>query len=278
MSFSLDSVGIKNHTIVSIRKYDKIKSTKTEDEETEPDLKVLIQQINTRLEKIEKGAPENSDAQGYSDTSGYTGAPRFNNPSGYSGARGSQPYRGGYRGNNRGYRGYNRGFQPRYNNPNFTPNTNYNKDIPIICRRYKTVKTPPKPKPRLKPIKSPQKPKSDTDTSDLASESSSEDECYFVPDMTTDSAPTSTGDTVALQEVEIEQDTTESVGDAQSDIQEIRDDSELGSASGNDESSHDLLHADETVQSDHSDALDDLVLTPIHYLEGRVVLGENQSG
>ncbi|VDH93388.1 Hypothetical predicted protein [Mytilus galloprovincialis] len=124
------------------------KSTKTEDEETEPDLKVLIQQINTRLEKIEKGAPiytgapENSDAQGYlgvqgySDTSGYTGAPRFNNPSGYSGARGSQPYRGGYRGNNTGYRGYNRGFQPRYNDPNFTPNTNYNKDIPIICRRY----------------------------------------------------------------------------------------------------------------------------------------------
>ncbi|CAG2222552.1 unnamed protein product [Mytilus edulis] len=191
MSFSLDSVGIKNHTIVSIRKYDKIKSTKTEDEETEPDLKVLIQQINTRLEKIEKGAPiytgapENSDAQGYSDTSGYTGAPRFNNPSGYSGAR------------------------------------------------------------------------------DLASESSSEDECYFVPAMTTDSAPTSTEDTVALQEVEIEQDTTESVGDAQSDIQEIRDDSELGSASGNDESSHDLLNADETVQSDDSDALDDLVLTPI---------------
>ncbi|CAG2241478.1 unnamed protein product [Mytilus edulis] len=135
----------------------------------------------------------------------------------------------------------------------------------LLLDLYKTVKTPPKPKPRLKPIKSPQKPKSDiiTDTSDLASESSSEDECYFVPDMTTDSAPTSTGDTVALQEVEIEQDTTESVGDAQSDIQEIRDDSELGSASGNDESSHDLLHADETVQSDHSDALDDLVLTPI---------------
>ncbi|CAG2192968.1 unnamed protein product [Mytilus edulis] len=241
------------------------KSTKTEDEETEPDLKVLIQQINTRLEKIEKGAPENSDAQGYSDTSGYTGAPRFNNPSGYSGARGSQPYRGGYRGNNRGYRGYNRGFQPRYNNPNFTPNTNYNKDIPIICRRYKTVKTPPKPKPRLKPIKSPQKPKSDiiTDTSDLASESSSEDECCFVPAMTTDSAPTSTEDTVALQEVEIEQDTTESVGDAQSDIQEIRDDSELGSASGIDESSHDLLNADETVQSGDSDALDDLLLTSI---------------
>ncbi|CAC5358294.1 unnamed protein product [Mytilus coruscus] len=125
------------------------KSTKTEDEETEPDLKALIQQINTRLEKIEKGAPiytgapENSDAQGflgaqgYSDTSGYTGAPGFNNPSGYSGARGRQPYRGGYRGNNRGYRGYNRGFQPRYNNQNFNPNTNYNKDTPIICRRCK---------------------------------------------------------------------------------------------------------------------------------------------
>ena len=129
-------------------------------------------------------------------------------------------------------------------------------------------------------MKSPPKPKSDiiTDTSDLASESSSEDECYFVPAMTTDSAPTSTGDTVALQEVEIEQDTTESVGDAQSDIQEIRDDSELGIASGNDESSHDLLHADETVQSDHSDALDDLVLLRYLHLEGRVVLGENQSG
>ncbi|CAG2217225.1 unnamed protein product [Mytilus edulis] len=112
-------------------------------------------------------------------------------------------------------------------------------------------------------MKSPPKPKSDTDTSDLASESSSEDECYFVPDMTTDSAPTSTEDTVALQEVEIEQDTTESVGDAQSDIQEIRDDSELGSASGLEESSHELLNADETVQSDDSDALDDLVLTPI---------------
>ncbi|CAC5400282.1 unnamed protein product [Mytilus coruscus] len=118
-------------------------------EDTEPDLKALIQQINTRLEKIEKGAPiytgapENSDAQGflgaqgYSDTSGYTGAPGFNNPSGYSGARGRQPYRGGYRGNNRGYRGYNRGFQPRYNNQNFNPNTNYNKDTPIICRRCK---------------------------------------------------------------------------------------------------------------------------------------------
>ncbi|CAC5412325.1 unnamed protein product [Mytilus coruscus] len=179
------------------------KSTKTEDEETEPDLKAIIQQINTRLEKIEKsapiytGAPENSDAQGflgaqgYSDTSGYTGAPGFNNPSGYSGARGRQPYRGGYRGNNRGYRGYNRGFQQ-------------------------------------------------------------------------DGAPTSTEDTVALQEVEIEQDRTESVGDAQSDIQEIRDDSELGSASGIDESSHELLNADETVQSDNdSDTLDDLVLTPI---------------
>ncbi|CAC5397496.1 unnamed protein product [Mytilus coruscus] len=125
------------------------KSTKTEDEETEPDLKALIQQINTRLEKIEKGAPiytgapENSDAQGflgaqgYSDTSGYTGAPGFNNPSGYSGARGRQPYRGGYRGHNRGYRGYNRGFQPRYNNQNFNPNTNYNKETPIICRRCK---------------------------------------------------------------------------------------------------------------------------------------------
>ncbi|CAC5411127.1 unnamed protein product [Mytilus coruscus] len=125
------------------------KSTKTEDEETEPDLKALIQQINTRLEKIEKGAPiytgapENSDAQGflgargYSDTSGYTDAPGFNNPSGYSDARGRQPYRGGYRANNRGYRGYNRGFQPRYNNQNFNPNTNYNKDTPIICRRCK---------------------------------------------------------------------------------------------------------------------------------------------
>ncbi|CAG2217226.1 unnamed protein product [Mytilus edulis] len=128
------------------------KSTRTDDEETEPDLKVLIQQINTRLEKIEKGAPiytgapENAEAQGYlgaqgySDTSGYSGAPRFNNPSGYSGARGSQPYRGGFRGNNRGYRGYNGGFQPRYSNPNFTPNTNFNnmnKDIPIICRRCK---------------------------------------------------------------------------------------------------------------------------------------------
>ncbi|CAC5412980.1 unnamed protein product [Mytilus coruscus] len=91
----------------------------------------------------QQGAPENSDAQGflgaqgYSDTSGYTGAPGFNNPSGYSGARGRQPYRGGYRGNNRGYRGYNRGFQPRYNNQNFNPNTNYNKDTPIICRRCK---------------------------------------------------------------------------------------------------------------------------------------------
>ncbi|VDI72934.1 Hypothetical predicted protein [Mytilus galloprovincialis] len=103
--------------------------------------------------------------------------------------------------------------------------------LPIGHISDKTVKTPPKPKPRLKPMKSPPKPKSDiiTDTSDLASESSSEDECYFVPVMTTDSAPTSTEDTVALQEVEIEQDTTESVGDAQSDIQEIRDDSELGS-------------------------------------------------
>ncbi|CAC5400363.1 unnamed protein product [Mytilus coruscus] len=115
-------------------------------------------------------------------------------------------------------------------------------------------------------MKSPPKPKSVlvTDTSDLASESSSEDEYYFVPVMTTDSAPTSTEDTVALQEVEIEQYTTESVGDAQSDIQEIRDDSELGSASGIDESSHELLNADETVQSDNdSDTLDDLVLTPI---------------
>ncbi|CAC5397497.1 unnamed protein product [Mytilus coruscus] len=115
-------------------------------------------------------------------------------------------------------------------------------------------------------MKSPPKPKSVlvTDTSDLASESSSEDEYYFVPVMTTDSAPTSTEDTVALQEVEIEQDRTEAVGDAQSDIQEIRDDSELGSASGIDESSHELLNADETVQSDNdSDTLDDLVLTPI---------------
>ncbi|CAG2227805.1 LRP3_10_12 [Mytilus edulis] len=235
----------------------------------EPNSSVYYAQLDESTNGAQRdfvnGAPENSDAQGYSDTSGYTGAPRFNNPSGYSGARGSQPYRGGYRDNNRGYRGKKPGFQPRYNNPNFTPNTNYNKDIPIICRRYKTVKTPPKPKPRLKPMKSPPKPKSDiiTDTSDLASESSSEDECYFVPDMTTDSAPTSTEDTVALQEVEIEQDTTESVGDAQSDIQEIRDDSELGSASGIDESSHELLNADETVQSDDSDALDDLVLTPI---------------
>ncbi|CAC5412979.1 unnamed protein product [Mytilus coruscus] len=115
------------------------------------------------------------------------------------------------------------------------------------------MKSPPKPKPVIV-----------TDTSDLASESSSEDEYYFVPVMTTDSAPTSTEDTVALQEVEIEQDRTESVGDAQSDIQEIRDDSELGSASGIDESSHELLNADETVQSDNdSDTLDDLVLTPI---------------
>ncbi|CAC5411128.1 unnamed protein product [Mytilus coruscus] len=126
-------------------------------------------------------------------------------------------------------------------------------------------------------MKSPPKPKSVivTDTSDLASESSSEDEYYFVPVMTTDSAPTSTEDTVALQEVEIEQDTTESDGDAQSDIQEIRDDSELGSASGIDESSHELLNADETVQSDNdSDTLDDLVLTRYLHLEGRVVIGE----
>ncbi|CAG2200431.1 unnamed protein product [Mytilus edulis] len=84
---------------------------KNDDEETEPDLKVLIQQINTTLEKIGKGAPtytgapdnsdaqgylgapDNSDAQGYLgaqgyfDNSRYTGAPRFNNLSGYSGAR-----------------------------------------------------------------------------------------------------------------------------------------------------------------------------------------------
>lgn len=54
--------------------------------------------------------------------------------------------------------------------------------------------------------------------------------------------------------MEIEKDTTESVGDAKSDIQEIRVDSELGSASG----------IDESVQSDNdSDTLDDLVLTPI---------------
>ncbi|CAG2195002.1 unnamed protein product [Mytilus edulis] len=242
----------------------------------EPNSSVYYAQLDESTNGAQRdfgnGAPENAEAQGYlgaqgySDTSGYSGAPRFNNPSGYSGARGSQPYRGGFRGNNRGYRGYNGGFQPRYSNPNFTPNTNFNnmnKDIPIICRRYNTIKTPPKPKPRFKPMKSPPKPKSDTDTSDLASESSSEDECYFVPAMTTDSAPTSTEDTVALQEVEIEQDTTESVGDAQSDIQEIRDDSELGSASGLEESSHELLNADETVQSDDSDALDDLVLTPI---------------
>ncbi|VDI14761.1 Hypothetical predicted protein [Mytilus galloprovincialis] len=46
-------------------------------------------------------------------------------------------------------------------------------------------------------MKSPLTPKSDivTDTSDLASESSSEDECYFVPAMPTDSASTSTEET-----------------------------------------------------------------------------------
>ncbi|CAC5400248.1 unnamed protein product [Mytilus coruscus] len=114
---------------------------------TEPQPKTSIPyvhppRVNTFQEMIrqcsgELGCSKFLGAQGYSDTSGYTGAPGFNNPSGYSDARGRQPYRGGYRGNNRGYRGYNRGFQPRYNNQNFNPNTNYNKDTPIICRRCK---------------------------------------------------------------------------------------------------------------------------------------------
>ncbi|CAC5400285.1 unnamed protein product [Mytilus coruscus] len=124
------------------------KSIKTEDEETEPDLKALIQQINTRLEKIERcsdiyrcsgelGCSRILRCSGILRYFGIHRCSGFNNPSGYSGARGRQPYRGGYRGNNRGYRGYNRGFQPRYNNQNFNPNTNYNKDTPIICRRCK---------------------------------------------------------------------------------------------------------------------------------------------
>lgn len=67
--------------------------------------------------------------------------------------------------------------------------------LPIGHISDKTVKTPLKPKPRLKPMKLPPKQTSVivTDTSDLASKSSSEDECYFEPALTcltTDSAPT----------------------------------------------------------------------------------------
>lgn len=105
-------------------------------------------------------------------------------------------------------------------------------------------------------MKSPQKPKSVivTDNSDLATESSSEDEYHFVPAMTAGSAATSTRDNAVLQEVETEQqDTTEEVGDAQPDIHEISDDYEIGSAFG----------INESEDHDSDDTLDNLVLTPI---------------